>query len=404
MPRKQPTVALVYDHLMTPYGGAEIVLQTLAEAFPTAPIYTALYNPAKVPWIPSHRVKAVLRGTWCKVFERRELLDPLLPILLEQMDLSDYEVVISVTSSFAKGVLTQPTQFHFCYLLNTTRYLYEAHDSLVTTHRLVRLVGFKQLACVIFKYLRAWDLLASTRPDVIITLSQLVGERMKRVYQRAPQAILAPPVPLSPHNSNRLQKRSQDIPYYVCISRLVEYKNIQLAIKAAQRSGVCLIIAGSGRAEAVLRRTAGNTAYFRRTGQSLEACYRAAQARQANCIFWGACTDEEKTKLYQHAQAALVPGVEDFGISIIEPLQHGTPVVCSTDSGATEHLVDGTHGTFFAEQTVASLTAALEKHGRRSFDSHQLQQKAKEFDVAVFVRKFHNIFSHFYKKHATIGG
>lgn len=389
---------------MTTYGGAEIVLQALADAFPAAPIYTTVYDQHTATWVAPERVRTVIRGPLARLLRRRELLDPFLPILLEHIDLSEYDTVISVTSSYAKGVLTKPSQFHFCYLLNTTRYLYEAQSSLMAGHALLRLPGMKQLSYFMLGYLRRWDLLASRRPDRIVTLSALVAQRMLAVYGRASDAVLAPPLPPLRAALTLKSLNKPPTPYYVCVSRLVEYKNISLALQAAKQVGHTLVVAGTGREEWSLRRTAGTDLYIRTPDQTIQACLSAAHAQQKKCIFWGECTEQEKGELYSHAIAAVVPGIEDFGISIIEPLQYGIPVLCSKQSGAAEHLVDSVHGTFFDEQTVESLSEAWKKQTTRSFNPITLQDKAKEFTHKAFVRKLHNIFSHFYKKHVTIGG
>lgn len=395
-----PRIAVVYDHLLTRYGGAEMVLSALMKAFPEAQLHTVVYDKHAAQWVDERRVHSVCNINLTPWLRIREVLDMCLPFLIEKIDLTNYDVIISVTSSYAKGVLTRPDQLHISYILNTTRYLYEARESLAATHLLFRLWGIRSVAKLVRSYLHLWDMQAAFRPDYIVTLSQLVKKRIEETYGRAVDALLTPPVSATTKPAVATKKSG----YIVCISRLVEYKRIDLALSACLELDQPIIIAGTGRSQAALQKIAGNKAYIRQDSESLTDCLKYAQAKNAVCIFWGECTDTEKAQLYSGARASLSPGVEDFGISALEALFYGTPIILSQESGAAENITDMTHGVFIHTQSKSAIIEAIKQMQNTSFDSKILRKKAAEYGEDVFIRKVHNIVSQFYKKHVTMGG
>ncbi len=395
-----PRIAVVYDHLLTRYGGAELVLQALLHAFPDAQLHTVIHNPKMTPWILPHKITALFSARWTPWFTVRELLDPCLPFLVESIDLSKYDIIISVTSSYAKGVITRSDQLHISYILNTIRYLYEAQKSLAQRHPLFNIWGIRTIAIFVQRYLRSWDLLASQRPDVILTLSELVQTRIKNTYQRDVAAVLTPPIPSHPL---KIQPNSQNRSYVLCISRLVEYKHIDTLLAACLKLQQKIIIAGTGRAEKMLQNSANESIYIRKPQQSLKNCIAAAEAAGALCIFWGECSEAEKAELHAVARVFCMPGIEDFGITALEALTYGVPVVISKHSGAAELLRDGVHGVYIQTQDVDGVAAALKKACTKKFVTAQLTKTAAAYSETAFVRKIHNIVSQFYTKHVTIG-
>lgn len=400
MTEKTPRIAVVYDHLLTRYGGAELVLQALLRAFPDAQLHTVIHNPKMTPWVFPHKVTALFSARWAPWFTIREILDPCLPFLIETIDLSKYDVVISVTSGYAKGVITRPGQLHISYILNTVRYLYEAQELLARQHPVFKIWGIKTIATFLQHYLRMWDIQASQRPDVVLTLSDLVRQRIRDTYQRDVEKLLTPPIP-----GHKLAFRSDtnNRSYILCISRLVEYKHIDTLIAACLKLHQKLIIAGTGRAEKMLQNAAKDSIYIRKPKQTLEHCLAAAEATEALCIFWGDCTEIEKAELHAVARVFCMPGIEDFGITAVEALAYGVPVVISKQSGAAELLRDGIHGVYIQSQDVDGVTTALKKAFTKKFTPAQFLKTAAEYSETVFVRKIHNIVSQFYKKHVTIG-
>ncbi len=400
MIENSPRIAVVYDHLLTRYGGAELVLQALLHAFPDAQLHTVIHNPKMTPWILPNKVTALFSAHGAPWFTVREILDPCLPFLIESIDLSKYDIIISVTSSYAKGVITRPDQLHISYILNTIRYLYEAQESLAKQHPLFKIWGIKTMATFLQRYLRRWDMQASQRPDVVLTLSGLVQKRITDTYQREVTALLTPPIP---SHQPVLQPNQKNRSYVLCISRLVEYKHIDILIAACLKLQQKLIIAGTGRAEKMLQDAAQESIYTRKPEQTLEDCLAAAEAEGAVCIFWGDCTEAEKAELHAVARVFCMPGIEDFGITAVEALTYGVPVVISKQSGAAELLRDGVHGIYIQTQDVDGVAMAIKKALTKKFNTGQLLKTAAEYTETAFVRKIHNIVSQFYTKHVTIG-
>lgn len=394
-----PRIAVVYDHLITRYGGAEVVLNALLTAFPEAQLHTVVYDKNRARWVDEGRVHSVCNINFAPWLRIREVLDLCLPFMIEKIDLANYDIVISVTSSYAKGVLTRPDQLHISYILNTTRYLHEARESLAATHLLFQLWGIRSVAKLVRTYLHVWDMQAAFRPDYIVTLSELVKKRIEKTYGRTVDAVIAPPIPATAEPTVAAKKSA----YIVCVARLVEYKRFDLALTACMELNQPIIIAGTGRSQAALQEIAGDKAYIRHNSESLSDCLAHAQAKNAVCIFWGECTDTEKAQLYSEAQASLSPGVEDFGIAALEALVYGTPVILSKESGAAENITDMIHGVFIQTQNKSAVIEAIKKMQNTSFDSKVLRKKAAEYGENVFIRKVHNIVSQFYKKHVTIG-
>lgn len=403
MTEKTPRIAVVYDHLLTRYGGAELVLQALLHAFPDAQLHTVIHNPKMTPWVLPNKVTSLFSARWAPWFTIRELLDPCLPFLVETIDVSKYDIIISVTSSYAKGVITRPDQLHISYILNTIRYLYEAQGSLAKQHPWFKIWGIKTIAVLVQRYLRSWDLQASQRPDVVLTLSDLVRRRITDTYQRNVTALLTPPIPTHQMAFQSNQTDQKNRSYVLCISRLVEYKQIDILLAACLKLKQKIIIAGAGRAEKMLQNAAKESIYVRKPEQTLEHCLAAAEATGALCIFWGACSEVEKAELHAVARVFCMPGIEDFGITAVEALTYGVPVVISKQSGAAELLRDGIHGVYIQSQDVDGIATALKKALTKKFVTAQLTKTVAAYSETAFVRKIHNIVSQFYKKHVTIG-
>src|SRR3989344_2367668 len=229
-------VALVYDRV-NKWGGAERVLLMLHEMFPDAPLYTSVYSREKAPWanvfpevIPSFLQKfSFLR-------DRHELLAPLMSLAFESFDFSGYDLVISVTSEAAKGVITKPGTLHVCYCLTPTRYLWSHFDTYFSA-RGGPAFGWKGITKPVVTYLRSWDKIAAQRPDVVIAISTAVQDRIKKYYNRGSE-IIYPPVDIE-----KFQRKSVDTTslrsdvvkqrrYFLIVSRLVPYKKVDLAIEA----------------------------------------------------------------------------------------------------------------------------------------------------------------------------
>ena len=250
---KKPKVALVYDRVNTRYGGAEQVLVQLHTIFPEAPLFTSVFDPKKAKWSADFTVfpSFIQRIPILKNFHRAAVF--LMPLAFERANLKSFDIIISVTSAEAKGVLTSPDQLHVCYLLTPTRYLWSHQDE----YEKDVLTGW--LRKLIFRYLKWWDEAAAFRPDVIIPISKLVQERTEQYYHRKTLPVIYPPVSftnLTEESSEVSEKESADDPsssevefphdYYLIVARLVSYKRLDIAIKACQKLNRKLIIIGEG--------------------------------------------------------------------------------------------------------------------------------------------------------------
>lgn len=364
-------LALVHDYL-TQLGGAERVLSALMKLFPHAPVFTLLHDSEELPEFSGRRLKT----SWLQKIPgapRKHRAFPLLmPLAIEQFDLSAYDVVLSASHSFGKGVLTGANTLHISYCFTPTRYVWD--DS----HRYVREFSpsrfFQRFAPLGLSYIRWWDYFASQRVDVYATLSNYVARRIRKYYQRD-ATVIAPPVDV-----DRFSVREDNDGYYLVVSRLVPYKRVELAIEACEELGRPLKIAGTGPELEELKRRAGKTAEF-----------------------LGFVPDHDLPALYAGAKALLFPQEEDFGITPLEAAASGKPTVAFAAGGALEAIVPGVTGTFFAEQTVPGLAQAMLESERVAWGSGAIRTHAEKFRTEVFMdrmREFvHNEWLGFKKSH-----
>lgn len=370
-------VALVYDRV-NKWGGAERVLLALHQLFPDAPLYTSVYNKKTAQWatvfpkiIPSFLQNLPFAKT------RHDLYAPLMPLAFESFDLSEYDVVISVTSEAAKGVITKPGTLHICYCLTPTRYLWSGHEEYFKSAR-------GRLAQPLVAYLRAWDKVAAQRPDVMVAISQNVASRIKRYYGRE-ASVIYPPVELQSTKSQApnfkqiqntkftRQRRTSALlnsGYFLVVSRLVPYKKIGLVVKAFNKLGLPLVIVGTGSEEKSLRK----------------------QAR-INIQFVGLVDDEKLSGYYQGCKALIFPQNEDFGITALEAQAAGKPVIAYKGGGALETVIEGKTGIFFKEQTVESLVRAARGFDSQTFKPENCMRNAQRFSKEIFLQKFATLIS-----------
>ncbi|MBI2862731.1 MAG: glycosyltransferase, partial [Chloroflexi bacterium] len=348
-------VALVHDWL-NQYGGAERVLEILVSLFPGAPIYTALYDAKAMP--AKYRQWDIRTSflQWLPGAGRyHQALLPLYPLAFDQFDLSDYDLVISNSSGFGHGVVTSPGAHHICYCLTPPRYLwgFQAYA------RQERLWGpFRALLLPFISWARVWDQVAAERVDHFLVISKLVGERVRKYYRRE-ATVLHPPV-----DCTRFSVAREVGDFFLVVSRLVPYKRIDLAVSACTRLGLRLKVAGGGRDRRRLEQLAGPTVEFT-----------------------GRVTEETLRDLYAHCRALIFPGEEDFGLTPLEAMACGRPVIAYAAGGALETVVDGVSGLFFSHPTEESLAEALERFQSHSFEPREVRRQAELFDTSIFVQK-----------------
>jgi glycosyltransferase involved in cell wall biosynthesis len=364
-------VAIVYDRV-NKWGGAERVLLALNELFPNAPLFTSVYSKNRAKWaevfprvIPSFLQKLPLSKT------RHEFLAPFMPLAFESHDLSSYDLVISVTSEAAKGVLTGKNQKHICYCLTPTRYLWSGEAEYFKN------TSFKQITAPLRNALKRWDKTAAKRPDTMIAISTEVQDRIKKYYERETE-IVFPPVDINKfkiQNPKRETKRNaisigsrlrgNDNGYFLVVSRLVPYKKVDLVVETFNDLGIPLVIVGTGTEEKKLRRKA-----------------------KTNIFFTGSVTDEELAMYYKNATGLVFPQEEDFGIVSLEAQAMGVPVLAFTKGGSRDTVIQGKTGIFFEEQTKDSLKHAIDMFSTIRFNKKTLRSNAEKFSQKKFQKNF----------------
>lgn len=361
-------VALVYDRV-NKWGGAERVLLALHEMFLDAPLYTSVYNLESAPWanvFPEVIPSFLQKFPWAR--GRHEYLPFLMPLAFESFNFDEYDLVISVTSEAAKGIITKPGTLHICYCLTPTRYLWSGYGDYFKG------LTFKGITWPVVKYLRTWDKIAAQRPDVMVAISTEVQNRIKKYYNRDSE-IVFPPVSFSTMDYRLLTtaRRIKAVDgrlltvsgFFLIVSRLVPYKKVDLAIEAFNKLGLPLVIVGTGSEEKRLKRMA-----------------------KSNIKFIGQLTDEVLSDYYSKCTALIMPQEEDFGIVAVEAQRAGAPVIAYKKGGAQDTVIDGETGVFFAAQTIESLASAIEKFGRMKFNKHDCLENAKKFSKERFKMKF----------------
>lgn len=353
-------VALVHDHL-NQYGGGERVLSSFCELFPHAPIYTLVYDEKLTG--RSFAGREIHTSFLQKIpgARRNHRLWPLLmPIAMEQFDLGRFDLVISNSASFAKGVITKPHTQHFSCCLTPTRFLWDDSHKHIEEFAYPWLV--KKLTPLLLSYLRVWDGQAATRVDQFVAISSFIKTRIEKYYRREAEVIF-PPV------ETRHFKISPEIgDYFLMVGRLVPYKRFDLAVRVFNELGWPLKIIGDGPQRKFLKRIA-----------------------RPNIKFVGLVSDYLLPNYYARAKALIFPQEEDFGIAAVEAMAAGRPVVALGRGGCLETVQGGESGIFFAEQTEESLLAALRQFNPYDFDSQRIRARALLFDKEIFKEKWKEI-------------
>ncbi len=354
-------IALVHDWL-NQMGGAENVLEELVGLFPGAPVYTSIYDRARMPaayrtW--NIRTSFMQRLPGVTTSHQRYL--PLYPLAFGRTDLSDYDLVVSNKSGFCHGVRTQRDgrrATHVCYCLTPTRYLW-LYDQYRARERID---AFTSAALQpVLAWLRRWDLAAAQRVDHFIAISSEVQQRIRTIYGRE-SVVIHPPVDTSYFTPAAGQPVGD---YYLIVSRLIPYKRIDLAVEAFRHlPQEKLIVVGDGRDLAALR----------------------AQA-SPNVTFLGRQPREQIRDLLRGCRAFLFPGLEDFGIAPVEALSAGRPVLAFAGGGALDTVTPGVTGELFPAQTVESLLDVLRGFDWRAYRPEDCRDQAARFSAEEFRRK-----------------
>lgn len=376
-------VALVYDRV-NKWGGAERVLLTLHEMFREAPLYTSVYDPKSAPWA------SVFPKIYTSFLQNlpfsihHELYATLMPLAFESFNFDPYDLVISLTSEAAKGIITKPKTKHICYCLTPTRYLWSGYEDYFKNKWL------RVLSKPVVSYLRAWDKIAAQRPDKLIAISKEVRRRIKKYYG-IESVMVYPPITLSSTEvvgtkffSSAIARstvaRREDgleqgadikrfVPpransYFLVVSRLVPYKRVDIVVDAFNELGWPLKVVG--------------------TGSELERLKRKARK---NIKFLENLTDSELVSYYENCRALVSAGVEDFGLSLVEAQLAGRPVITAKLGGALESIRQGRTGEFLEAQTKKALIKVLKDFNDKDYSQEDCQKQAAKFSKQVFERR-----------------
>ncbi|OGZ34157.1 MAG: glycosyl transferase [Candidatus Portnoybacteria bacterium RBG_19FT_COMBO_36_7] len=364
-------VALVHDYL-NQYGGAERVLEAFCEIWPDAPIFTLIYDRARTGQaFDGRRIKTSFLQKIPFVRSHHRPFLMLMPLAIESFDFSKYDLVISDSASFAKGIITRPSTLHICYCHTPTRYAWD--DS----HKYIREFGYpsfvRSVIPIFMNYLRVWDQAAAERPDKFIANSEFVASRIQKYYQKK-AVVIHPPV-----NAKLFYVSPQIDRFFLIVARLLSYKRLDIAIGAFNRLGLPLKIVGDGPDSVKLRRLAG-----------------------PNIEFLGLVADFKLRELYAKCQAFIFPQEEDFGITALEAMASGRPVIAYQAGGALETIKHGVSGLFFKEQTVESLISSLKQFVASDFNPQVIREQAMQFDKEIFKQKIKDFVQNCWEEHKKI--
>ncbi len=352
-------IALIHDHL-TQEGGAEKVLEVFAAMWPQAPIFTLFFDPTKInPTFNQARIKTSFLQHWPGAVKHYQWFLPFMPAATESYDLMDFQVVVSNSSAMAKGVITRSNTLHVCYCHTPTRYLWSDTHRYIDELKHNRLV--KKIIPLILNKLRIWDQLAAQRVDYFIANSKNVAERINKYYRRS-STVIYPPVDTKQFYVSKTPGK-----YFLTGGRLVAYKRFDITILAFNRLGIPLKIFGTGPEEKKLRALAKD-----------------------NIEFVGRCDQETLAKLYSEAQAFIHPQIEDFGITAVESMASGRPVIALAAGGALETIVAGKTGVFFDEPTWEALADAVVRFKSEQFQPEAIKTYAEKFSVERFKSEIEN--------------
>jgi len=378
-----PKICIVYDRLNTKHGGAEFLLRELAETFPKASFATSVYSPKIVDWVSDREVITSFLQHFPFAIKHHQFFLPLMPLAFESLDLSKFDIIFSVTSAEALGVITKPSQRHICYLLSPPRYLESEQSEYLNSYPLIKIPGVFQITKLILKYVSLWYRVAAKRPDIVIPLSKMVANRASNNYVALTKP-LYPPVPIPSLGELESAGKLPINKFILSLSRLVWYKRVDLAISAAKEMNRQLIVAGEGAVFYALVGQAGNQGIVRRDGESLdEFCMRAMNAKKT-ILFTRAISEPEKIRLLKYSQATCMLGREDFGLVTLESLAHGTPCLIYAGSGAAEVLENGEHGFVLQTQSIKEVVAGLTKIDNTQFSPTRLREKSAKYRPEIF--------------------
>jgi glycosyltransferase involved in cell wall biosynthesis len=356
-------VALVHDYL-TQRGGAERVFDLLCQFFHSADIYTSLYDSVNTINLDNRSLYTTFLQKLPGTKRNFRLFAPLYYPAFRLLDLSEYDLIISSTSSFAKAVKTRPGAMHICFCHNVTRFLWNTHTYLDEYNSFKK---YSFLIKPILRLMRKADFFYAQEPDLYIANSSTVARRIEKIYRRK-SLIVNYPI-----DTDKFVFCDRKEDFYLISSRMISYKRLDIAIEAFNWLGLPLVITGDGPER-----------------KRLEA------KALSNITFLGYVNDEWRTHLMAKAKAIVITALEDYGLVPIEANASGTPVIGYGAGGILDTQISGKTGILFKHQSPESLQAALLKAEKRQWDYHQIRAHAvNNFSEAVFFDRVRQIIEEF---------
>jgi glycosyltransferase involved in cell wall biosynthesis len=349
-------IALVHDYLVQ-YGGAERVLECFTELFPYAPIYTLVYDQEAMHGVFARKdIRTSFIQKIPLARKKHRLFPQLMPMAIEQFDFSKYDIVLSDSSSYAKGIITGPETLHISYIHTPMRYAWDDCQKYTSDFYFPALI--KKIVPFVMNYIRIWDRVSIERVDKIIANSNFVARRIKKYYKKN-CVVIHPPV-----NINQFYLSQERGDYFLMVGRLLAYKRHDIAIEAFNQLGLKLKIIGRGPELKKLKKIA-----------------------RSNIEFLGRVDDEKLADYYARCQAFIFPQEEDFGIVAMEALAAGRPVIAFRGGDIPEHLEEGQTGLLFENQSSQDIVEAVQKFQKLTFNPAYIRKQAEKFDREVFKAK-----------------
>ncbi len=364
-------IALVHDYLVQ-YGGAERVLEAFTEIFPKAPIYTMVYDKKLMGKAFSDRkIHTSFLQKIPLVGSHHRLFPLLMPMAIEQFNLSKYDIVLSDSNSYAKGAITMPHTLHITYCHTPMRYAWDDCHKYLREFKYSNLT--KKFVPFAMNYIRMWDKISADRPDKYIANSKFVASRIKKYYNKD-AFVINPPVSAEKFH---ISKNAKD--YYLMIGRALPYKRFDIVVKAFNELKFPLKIIGKGPEMNKLKKYANS-----------------------NVEFLGYLNDEEISNYYSKCKAFIFPPEEDFGITPLEAMASGRPVIAFRGGGALETVVENKTGLFFNKQTPQSIINVIKDFDSRKFNPKEIRDHALEFDRELFKKKIKKFIEEEYANHFSL--
>lgn len=361
-------IALVHDFLVAP-GGAEKVLKVLSDMYPQAPIYTLLYDKQKMgKMFKGKDVRVSYLQKFPNFLKKRyRWLIAFFPVVVETYDLREFDLVISSSGAWSKGIVTKLSTKHVAYLHSPMRFAWDYSD------QYLKEIKERKMSFVIrffLSYLRVWDRLAAERPDYLISNSIYTQQRVQKYYRRDSK-IIYPPVEMSSAISHRSSQEKDNNElvikdYFLVVSRLSPYKKVDLVVEAFNKLGLPLVVIGQGEQEKHLRKIA-----------------------QENIKILGWQDESTVSRYMENARAFIFPCMDDFGMAPVEAMLRGVPVIAYKKGGALETMEEGITGEFFEAQTMEVLADAVRRFMDRKegYDREVIKEKARRFSKERFEKE-----------------